>query len=104
MPKALLLVLGFVATIAAAAPPRPPVAEATDSWDGGSCKAALYPDDGGCLLDGVIFEAHVTDAFHGRFHGESQEVGKLAAHPQCGHAVRACGKLLSCRCGPPIKH
>ena len=99
MARFALLFLALTTLVAAALAAKSlPIDQAANAWDGGSCRAELVPEDGGCTLQGEILQDQVIDAARGQFHGEARQVGRMEAHPACGHAVKACGKILACRC------
>lgn len=93
-----VLLLAAAGVVAAAKLPAP-VASADQAWDGGGCHADLFPQDtGGCALKGELFQESKTSRYKGRFQAEVQQLGTMEAQVACGHAVRACGQLLACRC------
>lgn len=96
-----LVLLAAAAAVVAATKTAAPVSSADQAWDGGGCHADLFPQDAGCALRGHLFQDTKASRFKGRFNAEVQQVGTMEADVSCGHAVRACGKILACRCPKP---
>ena len=63
MARFALLFLALTTLVAAALAAKSlPIDQAANAWDGGSFRAELVPEDGGCTLQGEILQDQVIDA------------------------------------------